>query len=82
MMETRQLAVTDTASVVKLHIHQKFQTVGHVVFYLHSIVTVAKWKLQTIEPYPNSSVPTGGGGFSAKFWLGGCRPQFQNVTVG
>ena len=23
-----------------------------------------------------------GGGFSAKFRLGGCRPQFQNVTVG
>ena len=25
---------------------------------------------------------TGGGGFSAKFRVGGCRPQFENVTVG
>ena len=25
---------------------------------------------------------TGGGEFSAKFWLGMCRPQFQNGTVG
>ena len=24
----------------------------------------------------------GGGGFSAKFWVGVCRPQFQNRTVG
>ena len=23
-----------------------------------------------------------GGGFSAKFRVGGCRPQFENVTVG
>ena len=27
-------------------------------------------------------ITRGGGGFSAKFRLGGCRPQFQNVTVG
>ena len=31
---------------------------------------------------PIACIEATGGGFSAKFRLGGCRPQFQNVTVG
>ena len=38
--------------------------------------------LSTLSTYRKMSQCTGGGGFSAKFRLGGCRPQFQNVTVG
>ena len=30
----------------------------------------------------NTVVRGTGGGFSAKFRVGGCRPQFENVTVG
>ena len=43
-----------------------------------SYVSTSTWMTKEDNYGPGNH----GGGFSAKFRVGGCRPQFENVTVG
>ena len=56
-----------------------------IIISSHYFVSQLSWRSKSLisaERFLSKLPLESTGGFSAKFRVGGCRPQFENVTVG